>query len=190
LKDLTNDYYKQKYLERREDQTYITMAAQETLGIMGFGLNETEQFRAVQGLFPDCVMKEGQQPTEAQADLLMTDILPKAGYAVSGKPTRVFGGFLIPGKYAGKNGDMLIDEIDKQLAKSPALRNKVTVIYMKDFPSVLSLDPDSATFGELSTVFELGTTIYVMGPDVSRPTRRTLLHVLSPPRGICPSIPL
>lgn len=179
LKDLTNEYYKQKFLERREDKAYITMAAQESTSMMGLGLNESEQFRAVQGLFPDCVMKEGQLPTAAQADLLMTDILPKAGFAVSGKPARVFGGFLIPGKYAGKSGDTLIDEIDKLLAKSSALRDKVIVIYMKDFPSILSLDPDSATFGELSTVFELGTTIYVIGPDVSRPSRRTLKTIVS-----------
>ena len=182
IKELTNEYYKTAFFERNNEEAVRDVTAKEIFSKLEINFtnvfDESDEFRAIQTLFPACVLKEGKGPTEAQANLLMSDILPKVGFQATGKPTPVFGGYLICGNSKEKSGDKLIDMIDEALAKSTALRNKLTVIYLRDVTAFLKADPDDDKIMDMITG-GLGNAIYVLGPDISREPRPVVKTIVS-----------
>jgi Zn-dependent protease len=139
-------------------------------------LEKTQPYATIESIFPKCVEKEGQIPTEVQVKMLMSDVLPQAGFSPSSKPIEVFGGYLIRGESKKDNGDDLIDSIDRALLKNPMLRGKFTVTYLKDLSGVMGISDEE--FEEI--VFSsIPKALYVMGPEVSRPRPRGLLTAVS-----------
>lgn len=131
--------------------------------------------RYVENFFPKCVEKEGQNPTEAQIQMLMSDVLPSTGFSADSAPVKVYGGYLIQGDSRKENGDDLVDAIDAAIASSP-LSGKVTIAYVPYLPAFLGMD-DQEEFE--AAFFAEPKALYVMGPDVSRNRQRILLSVVS-----------
>jgi hypothetical protein len=134
-------------------------------------VNKTVVDSTIESLYPQCMRKEGQTPTMPQMQQLISDVLPKASFAATSKPEPVNGGYVIRGTNKLDNGDLLIEAIDKLLAKT-SLGTKMTVLYTNDF----------TIFGKenLEEIdFEEAPILYVTGPDVVREPRRILLSVVS-----------
>ena len=134
-------------------------------------VNKTAVDTTIESLYPQCMRKEGQKPTMPQMQQLIADVLPKASFSATSKPEPVEGGYVIRGTNKLENGDLLIEAIDKLLAKS-SLGKKMTVLYTSDF----------TIFGKenLEEIdFEEAAILYVTGPDVVREPRRILLSVVS-----------
>jgi hypothetical protein len=140
---------------------------------IGMG-NLTELDTITKSLFPAATRKEGETPTMAQAMILITDILPKAGFNPSGKPEHVSGGFLIRGTNKLSDNDKLIEAIDALLAKSP-LDNKLSVFYIKDYTIFTQDQMESPNFspGDADPI------LLVTGPNVAREPRRLLYSGVS-----------
>jgi membrane-associated protease RseP (regulator of RpoE activity) len=103
-------------------------------------------------------------------------VLPKTGFNTNAPPVEVFGGYLIRGDSKVENGDDLIDAIDASLAKSPQLRDKFTITYIKDITGVMGV---SDVEFEQAMMTTLPRALYVMGPDVTRERNRLALTVTS-----------
>jgi hypothetical protein len=136
--------------------------------------NMTELDTITESLFPAATRKEGETPTMAQAMILTTDILPKAGFNPSGKPEQVSGGFLIRGTNKLSDNDKLIEAIDALVAKSQ-LENKLSVFYIKDY-TIFTLDQmESPNFAPA----DADPILLVTGPNVAREPRRLLYSSVS-----------
>lgn len=176
LKELSDDELARKLLEAKYYREYLSAymanisdeGAEQVFETLGGG-NADASDGWLEGAFPACISKDDQTPTEVQAKLLASEILPKAGFEPSGAPNKVFGGYLISGTSRKENGNDLVDAIDLVMAKSPVLKDKLTVVYMKD----LSYMQDA------SALFELPNAIYVLGPNVAREPRRLQLTLVS-----------
>jgi hypothetical protein len=135
--------------------------------------NFTELDGMAESLFPNACRKEGETPTMAQANILVADVLPKAGFNPSGKPEPIEGGYIIRGTNKLDNGDALIESIDEKLQKS-SIGGKMSVFYINDF-TVFTED-------QLETNFNPGHTdpiLLVTGPNVYREPRRLLYSAVS-----------
>lgn len=135
--------------------------------------NFTEVDGMAESLFPNACRKEGETPTMAQANILVADVLPKAGFNPSGKPEPIEGGYIIRGTNKLDNGDALIESIDEKLQKS-SIGGKMSVFYINDF-TVFTED-------QLETNFNPGHTdpiLLVTGPNVYREPRRLLYSAVS-----------
>ena len=139
-------------------------------------IGRSQPYITMQGLFPKCVEKEGQVPTEVQVKMLISDVLPQAGFNANSKPIEVFGGYLVRGSTSKVDGDALIDSIDSALARNPMLRGKFTISYIKDLTGVMGVS--DADFEE-AMMTNLPRALYVMGPDVSRERNRFLATMIS-----------
>jgi hypothetical protein len=149
-------------------------------------LNQTAGEAQFLSLYPKCTRKEGGEPTQAQVDALVRTVLPLAKYSSSSKPIKVAGGYVISGTHNYKNGDDLIDAIDRELAKS-SLADKLTVLYApgraKPFntSAVMSESLDSL---EQLTLFEdidldPEPILYITGPDIVRESNPIGLTITS-----------
>ena len=178
LQEMTNKYYKSKYLER------FFFGGNETLeDFLDFSnitnvMDEGDEFLTFQALFPNSVAKEGKEPTEAQATLLMTEVLPKVGFSASGKPTRVFGGYSIRGTCKEKSGDDLIDKIDDALGKYPALRDKITVTYLS-LPLFLAVNISDDPSKLMDQIFSPKQALFITGADIAQEPRRIAKTLVS-----------
>jgi hypothetical protein len=146
-------------------------------------LGRSQPYQTMQGLFPKCVEKEGQVPTEVQVKMLMTDVLPQAGFNSNSQPIEVFGGYLIRGSTTKGNGDELIDSIDAIVAKNPMLQGKFTISFIKDLTGVMGVSDEDF---EEAMMTNLPRALYVMGPSVIR-ERNRLLATLTSGLGIATS---
>jgi hypothetical protein len=136
-------------------------------------LNKTDVDQTIETLYPQCMRKEGQNPTLAQVQQLVADVLPKASFQLSSKPEPVAGGYIIRGLNKAADGNALIEAIDTQLAKS-SLGDKMTVLYANDFTIFVNENAD-----EIDLLDDLASILYVTGPDIVRPPRRILLSAVS-----------
>jgi hypothetical protein len=132
--------------------------------------NKTAIDGSIETLYPKCTRKEGQVPTEAQVQRLITDVLPKASFSTSSKPEAVAGGYIIRGVSRAKNGDDLIEKIEQQLVKS-SLKDKMTVLYTNDFTVFSEFDEEPLMLDDQPPI------LYVTGPDIVREPRRVLLSI-------------
>lgn len=129
----------------------------------------------VETFYPKCIRKEGQEPTLTQAEKLITDVLPRAGFSSSSRPEAVAGGFIIRGTAIGDvSGDELIDNIDSQLERT-GLSDKLTVLYTNDFSVLASEDFEKEDWNPEN----LGQILYVTGPDIVREPKRVALSTVT-----------
>ena len=172
LMALEYQYYMQKYAVGEEQLT--SFVAED--GIFG-SLAEQFNFSAADGtidqFYPKCTRKEGREPTEAQVNQLMTEVLPKAKFTSTAKPEKVLGGYIVRGNSRYDSGDDLIQAIDEQLAKT-SLSDKMTVLYARDF-TVFSAE----NLDEPPDLSSLDPILYVVGKDIVREPRRVLLSLTS-----------
>lgn len=201
MKDLSDDDFIKKAME---EEYYFKMATRNygvskgmAEGFLAGNVADAEKFAAaleeelgrsqpyqtMQGLFPKCVEKEGQIPTQVQVKMLMTDVLPQAGFNSNSQPIEVFGGYLIRGSTTKGNGDELIDSIDAIVAKNPMLQGKFTISFIKDLTGVMGVSDEDF---EEAMMTNLPRALYVMGPNVTR-ERNRLLATLTSGLGIATS---
>jgi hypothetical protein len=149
--------------------------------------NQTAVDSIIKTLYPKCTRKEDDKssvivPTEAQVQLLCSSVLPQAKFSSSGKPEPVLGGYIIRGNHKYEKGDDLIAAIDKALAKTN-LKDKMTVVYAKDFSVFAKADENDFDIGIFDTSdFDMnyaGPILYVLGPDITRERKRVALSAAS-----------
>jgi hypothetical protein len=145
-------------------------------------VNQTAVDSAIKTLYPKCTRKEDDKtsvivPTQAQVQLLCSSVLPQAKFSTSGKPEPVLGGYIIRGNHKYEKGDDLIAAIDKALAKTN-LKDKMTIVYAKDF-SVFAKAADNDFDMEMFDMDDVGPILYVLGPDITRESKRVALSVAS-----------
>ena len=87
----------------------------------------------VESLFPPTTRKEGEEPTEREIKIAMTDIFAKDNtWMTSGPAEKVSGGYLIRG-YSSKydSGKTLMEAIEKNLEKSN-ISDQINIFYIFD----------------------------------------------------------
>jgi hypothetical protein len=184
LKAMQEEYYfkqatKEYGISKGMAEGFLSGNSEDALefsSILEEEMNKSQPYQTIESLFPRCVEKEGQVPTEAQVKMLISEVLPKTGFNTNAPPVEVFGGYLIRGDSKVENGDDLIDAIDASLAKSPQLRDKFTITYIKDISGVMGVS--NVEFEE-AMMTNLPRALYVMGPDVTRERNRLALSFTS-----------
>jgi hypothetical protein len=150
--------------------------------------NQTAGDAYLSALYPKCTRKEGEEPTQAQVDALVRTVLVPAKFSTSSKPIKVAGGYAITGTHKYKNGDDLIDAIDRELAKT-SLADKLTVLYAPGTQRPLnstvltrenidSLEPLSFDFLDDIDV-DPEPILYILGPNIVRDSNRLGLTITS-----------
>jgi hypothetical protein len=171
LLSLEQDYYSGMNTDWSPGKISKILQGEEWLKPVLDMVNKTAVDSTIESLYPQCMRKEGQTPTMPQMQQLISDVLPKASFSATSKPEPVEGGYVIRGTNKLENGDLLIEAIDKLLAKS-SLGEKMTVLYTNDFTIFGKENLDEIDFEE-------APILYVTGPDVVREPRRILLSVVS-----------
>ena len=127
---------------------------------------KSEMERMMESLYPKSTRKEGTVPSQAQANILMADVMTKIKrFSPSGKPEEVPGGYIIRGTSEYENGQELIDAIDDALEKS-RVREQLLVHFVADPTPVTE---DQLTIGERPPV------LYVTSTDIAREGNRFVL---------------
>lgn len=173
LMALEFQYFMQKYSVGEEELTSF-VEEDEIFGELISQFNISAVDSTIDNLYPKCTRKEGEEPTQAEVNQLMTEVLPKAKFTTTAKPEKVLGGYVIRGNSKSENGDDLIQAIDEQLAKT-SLGEKMTVLYTRDFTVFTSdgLDDDTIDLPDMDPI------LYVVGPNIVREPRRVLLSLTS-----------
>jgi hypothetical protein len=171
LLSLEQDYYSGMNADWSDADIVKVVQDEEWLKPVVAMFNKTVIDNTIETLYPQCMRKEGQTPTMPHMQQLISDILPKASFLSSSKPEPVEGGYIIRGTNKNENGDVLIDAIDKLLAKS-SLGEKMTVFYTNDFTIFGSENAEDIDFDE-------APILYITGPDVVRKPLRVLLSIVS-----------
>jgi len=165
---LEYEYYNSKYK--------ITEASffedEEVIAEISSAIQQLSFDSVTESSLPPCTRKEDQQPTLAQAQTLVKDVLPKASFTSTSKPMAVPGGFIVKGNSKASDGDALITAIDQQLERS-SLRGKMTVCYMADFTAFLEENSDQIDLDNI------GTVLFIGGPDIAREPKKGLLSITS-----------
>lgn len=170
---LEYQYFMQKYAVGEEELKSFVREDEFLDGLIS-QLNVSAVDSTIEQFYPKCMRKEGQEPTEAQVQRLMVEVLPKAKFSTTAKPEKVAGGFVVRGSSRYDNGNDLIEAIDKQLATSP-LSDQMTVLYTRDF-TVFTAD---ALEDDIPDLASLDPILYVVGPDIVREPRRVWLSLTS-----------
>jgi membrane-associated protease RseP (regulator of RpoE activity) len=113
-------------------------------------------------------------------------VLSPAKYSSSSQPIKVAGGYVISGTHKYKNGDDLIDAIDRELAKS-SLVDKLTVLYApgtsKPFNTSAVMSESLDSLEQLTLLEEIDVDpepiLYIMGPNLVRESNRVGLTITS-----------
>jgi hypothetical protein len=172
LLSLEYEYFMSKY-SVQEEELEAMVKEDEVFGDLINQFNTSALDQSIASLYPKCTRKdESTEPTEAQVQQLMTDILPKAKFSTTAKPEKVSGGYIIRGTNRYENGDELIEAIDAQLAKS-SLGDKMTILFTKDF----TVFGEPEVFDDGVNLSELDPILYILGPDIVRESRRAWLSV-------------
>ena len=127
---------------------------------------KSEIERMMESYYPKSTRKEGTVPSQAQANILMADVMTKIKrFSPSGKPEEVPGGYIIRGTSEYENGQELIDAIDDALEKS-RVREQLLVHFVADPTPVTE---DQLMIGERPPV------LYVTSTDIAREGNRFVL---------------
>ena len=140
-------------------------------------MNKSISDQYIEDFFPMCTRKTGTAPTEAQVQMLATDILPKAGFSCSSRPEAAPGGFIIRGTNKLADGDKLIDAIDAALAKSSSLKDKMTIVYIPDLTVLFGVEEED--LDDLIMSNDFPNALFVLGPDIVREQKRVALSIVS-----------
>lgn len=177
---LEYEYYLNSRLgSEQEALELLTKAGEDEEFLQGMlaALNQTDVDRSIETLFPKCTRKEGQEPTMAQVQSLVANVLPSAKFTSTAKPEKVLGGYVIRGNHKYENGDDLINAIDRELAKT-SLGDKMTVLYTPDFTIFARAEEDDFEL-DLFDPDQQPPVLYITGPDITRERQRVLLSAAS-----------
>lgn len=172
---LEYNYYVDSYDESSMDQL---LDGEDWLKEVMEAVNKSDVDNFIERFYPKCTRKEDATlPSMAEVKMLMSDVLPKASFTPRGEPEQVLGGFVIRGTSKFESGDEMIDAIDSQLEKSPTLKDKMTVLYTKDFTLMADFESSMDMDAELPNPDDEPPIIFVMGPDIVPERRRIQLSV-------------
>jgi hypothetical protein len=116
----------------------------------------------------------------AQVQLLTTEVLPKASFVVSERPEPVLGGYIVRGSSRLEDGDELMEAIEREMSKSPALKDKMNVFYLQDFSFLANVLSDMDNMAALNMdPDEAPPILYVTPRDVAREPKRVSLTIVS-----------
>lgn len=149
---------------------------------MGANNSKAEVDRFVESFFPDVTRKgKGYEPTELDANDIITYVLGKDTFNPKSKPEKIPGGFVIRGTNKFETGEALIDALDKRfeqycsslaytnISETPldadeevrrraSLRDRVQMFYCKD-PTPEAMEDMTELFGE--------SVLVLLGKDFS-----------------------
>jgi len=110
----------------------------------------------VEGCYPKETRREGEEPSQADAETVVQDVSKNNTWAVSGVPVKVPGGFIIRGTSKYENGDDLTAALEANMATSRA-RSRVSIFYVSD--------PTPVTEEQMENQ-DRPPVLFVMGPTV------------------------
>ena len=151
--------------EGEDDEKFNMVAKADDFEDIFVDIEIAEVNAFVRNLLPEVTRKEGVK--EEYIDLFCSDVLGKDVYNPTGKPENIPGGFIIRGEgkvrpIEGKDyGDVLIDTLDKKMAKT-SLAGKIQAYYM--------LDPTPPTGEEILNEEDEQPLILVTNADISPTT--------------------
>jgi len=126
----------------------------------------------IEGCFPKECRREGEEPTEAQAKIVLEDVLAKNNtWNILGEPEKVPGGFIIRGSTDYENGSALVEALDANMASS-RIRDSASLFYVYDPTPVTEEQADLGTRPPV---------LFLLGPQVvddPTPLRSGLLSVV------------
>jgi hypothetical protein len=132
---------------------------------------------SIDTLYPKCTTKKDKdgpkQPTEAQVQQLVSDILPKAGFKTTAKVESVLGGYIVRGTSSTANGDELIAKIDKAMERS-SLQDKMTVLYSPDF--TVFTDEEALEGFDLD---DQPPILFITAPEICRESKPIQLSIVT-----------
>jgi hypothetical protein len=140
----------------------------------------------IEYFYPKCTTQADKAiqnvPTEQHINTLITDILPKVSFQTTSKPQKVLGGYALSGRLSSSNmtSDEFIEKVDAALAESPNLKGTMTVLYARDWTSLVespSYMDDINEFG--LTLQSSGSMLYIVGPEICRESRPVQLSIVS-----------
>jgi len=167
---------------------YYLLAGGEQFMSTGFMEEIFQNATYFGSMYPKCVNNRGEnnddyvseEPTEAQVDVLSKTILPAIKFSSSSKPQKVPGGYAITGSHKFENGDLLIEAIDNEIAKSrPNLKEQMTVLYTPSYgplnqaelgnKSPGSMDMSNLMDDDVLEMFaDSEPILYITGPNIVR----------------------
>lgn len=152
-------------------------------------------------MYPKCVAARedikgddyvSEEPTEAQIEIIAKTILPAIKYSSNAKPLKVPGGYAITGTHKFENGDLLLEAIDKEIAKSrPNLKDQITVLYTPSYgpldeniygrsvEDMTKMDDQKLMAETLEMFAETEPILYITGPNIVRDSNRAGLTLTS-----------
>mmetsp|Transcript_18182 Transcript_18182/g.27275 ORF Transcript_18182/g.27275 Transcript_18182/m.27275 type:complete len:168 (+) Transcript_18182:1077-1580(+) len=127
----------------------------------------------IESLFPKTTRREGEEPTEKEMMVAMTDIFVKDNtWSASGKPEKNPGGYIVRGITTYETGKELMEAVDKNLEKS-SVRDRISIFYV--------FDPTPVTEEQMEGG-ERPPVLFVAGPKVVRdpaPIQRSIISSLA-----------
>eukprot|EP00985_Skeletonema_marinoi_P011236 scaffold5326_cov109-Skeletonema_marinoi.AAC.2 len=157
--------------EGEDDEKFNMIAKADDFEEIFVDMEMAEVNAFVRNLLPEVTRKEGVK--EEYIEEFCSNVLGKDVFNPTGKPENVPGGFIIRGEgkvkpIDGKDyGDLLIDALDKKMAKT-SLVGKIQAYYI--------LDPTPASGEEIMNEEDEQPLILVTNADIS-PTTNALINV-------------
>lgn len=176
---LEYEYYVNSMVATEEDALGIVMKVaegEEWMKPFVEAINQTAVDRSIESLYPKCMRKaDAEEPTMAQVQTFVANVLPDAKFTSTSKPEKVLGGYVLRGNHKYENGDDLIAAIDKGIAKT-SLGDKMTVLYSPDFTVFALAEQEDFDF-DVFDVDAISPILYITGPDIVRGSRPVLLSL-------------
>lgn len=136
----------------------------------GIELSDDRTSRFMESSYPNPTRKEGASPTQEEADYFLREILDsKNVFNPISNPEKIPGGYLIRGTNQMKEGENLVEAIDKKFMTSK-LAEKYNFFHVRD-PTPEALDDMDDFFGK--------PVILLMGRDMSPETNVLLKSTVS-----------
>ncbi len=146
------------------------------MDIFGEAMESFEGDNYVRSMLPAVMRKEGNMPSEKDADAFFAEVLGSRTFNPISKPERVPGGYVIRGENRLKTSDELVVALEKALEKS-SVADKLRLYYIRDPTLVTEEQFETNTF-ELPVVF-------ITGPDISPETNRLVKPLITVLGGFC-----
>ena len=125
----------------------------------------------IENLLPNPTRKEGQEPTAADLQVFIDDVLDINTFTLSStKPEKVSGGYVVRGYPRMENFDEMVEAIDKKLEQS-SVANKIQFSYMND--------PTPVTDDQMMGGADREPVLYVCGRDLSPSYNKIVTSLVS-----------
>eukprot|EP00956_Cyclotella_meneghiniana_P033018 scaffold92765_cov67-Cyclotella_meneghiniana.AAC.5 len=126
----------------------------------------------IESTFPASTRKEGDAPSDRDVNAFHDVLGSTRAFLPEGDPVPVPGGWIIRGKNECKNGDELIEKLDRRIANVASLRDNISFFLIKDpFP------PSQEDF--IQDPLNWPQVLFVAGSDVARDPRPVIGTIIS-----------